>query len=219
MASFGHVAVGLLAARLHGGATAGTAGGRPRCSWWTLAAFAALAELPDADVVMVALGAHDRGAVGHRGASHSLLVAITAGALCGLLARRLGWPALRTAVAAALAVASHGVLDAFGEGGRGILLLWPLSGARFMSPLRLLPDAPRGLGFLSLRGLFDVALEFVLFFPLTAFALWPRPEAAAHRVVVAGPTAAPARAAEVTAAPRQQRQPPDRCEPPARSTG
>jgi inner membrane protein len=170
MASFGHLAVGLLAGRLHGGAENAT---RPRASAGTMLAFAALAVLPDADVVVVACGIPDEGAGGHRGASHSLLLAVTIGLTSALIARRFGWPVVRTAVAATLAVASHGVLDAIGEGGRGIPLLWPLSDERFMSPWRVLPDAPRGLKMLSRHGLFDLAIEFVVFFPLTAFALWP----------------------------------------------
>ena len=100
-------------------------------------------------------------------------MAVAIGLLSGLVARRFGWPVVRTAVAATLAVASHGILDACGEGGRGIPLLWPLSDARFMSPWRLLPDAPRGMKMLSRAGLLDLAVEFAVFFPLTAFALWP----------------------------------------------
>src|SRR3954451_25460344 len=149
MASFGHVAVGLFAGRLHGGRRrdpdgAGGAGGGGRC-WMTLALFGALAELPDADVFLVMLGASDTGAAGHRGASHSLCAAVIAGALCALAARRLGWPRLRSAVVGTLAVASHGLLDAIGEGQRGLPLLWPFSHERFLAPLWVLPDAPRGL--------------------------------------------------------------------------
>jgi inner membrane protein len=170
MASYGHLAVGLLAGRLHGGADSSR---DERTSAGTLLFFAVLAELPDADVVGVALGVRDLGAFGHRGASHSFLTAVAIGLLGGLCARRFGWPAVRTAVAATLAVASHGILDACGEGGRGLPLLWPLTDARFMSPWRMLPDAPRGLSMLSRHGLLDLAVEFVVFFPLTAFALWP----------------------------------------------
>lgn len=176
MASYGHLAVGLLAGRLHGGTdTARTPwnGTDQRTSAGTLLFFAALAELPDADVLGVACGVRDLGCFGHRGASHSFFVAVAIGLLSGLAARRFGWPAVRTAVAATLAVASHGILDACGEGGRGIPLLWPLSDARFMSPWRVLPDAPRGMKMLSSAGLLDLAVEFAVFFPLTAFALWP----------------------------------------------
>src|SRR5262245_61653671 len=121
MASFGHVAVGLLTGRLHGGGRdrgdgrpSGDGGGtkRPRpSSWKTLIVFAGLALLPDADVLLVAFGACDNGACGHRGASHSLPLAIAVGLLGALVAWRLGWPVLRTFVATTCAVASHALLD------------------------------------------------------------------------------------------------------------
>src|SRR6187399_1994294 len=148
MASFGHVAVGMLTGRLHGGSgdekKPGADGQRRRpCSWATMAFFAGLALLPDSDVMLVALGTCDAGACGHRGASHSLPVAIAIGLLAGLFARRLRWPVLRTALATTCAVASHALLDVLGAGGRGLPLLWPFSDARFMSPVRIFPDAPR----------------------------------------------------------------------------
>jgi inner membrane protein len=181
MASFGHVAVGLLTGRLHGGGgrgggerKAGDGGGRRPCSWATMLAFAGLALLPDADVLLVALGACDQGACGHRGASHSLTAAILIGLVVGCLARRLGWPVLRTIVASTFAVASHAVLDVLGAGGRGLPLLWPFSDQRFHSPVRIFPDAPRGLALLSLPGATNVAIELVVFLPLMLYALWPR---------------------------------------------
>jgi inner membrane protein len=185
MASYGHLAVGLLAGRLHGGSDSSR---DARTSAATLLFFAALAELPDADVFGVACGVEDFGPFGHRGASHSFCTAVTIGLLSGLLARRFGWPAVRTAVAATLALASHGILDACGEGGRGIPLLWPFTDARFMSPWRMLPDAPRGMRMLSRPGLVDLAVEFAVFFPLTAFALWPsRPALLRRKTPLANP--------------------------------
>jgi inner membrane protein len=195
MASYGHLAVGLLAGRLHGGEDATR---DERTPAGTLLFFAALAELPDFDVFGVACGLEDHGPFGHRGASHSLITAIALGLFCGLIARRLRWPAMRTAVAATLAVASHGILDACCEGGRGIPLLWPLFDGRFMSPWRILPDAPRGMKMLSRPGLLDLAVEFVVFFPLTAFALWPGRPPLLRRRATAPPAvaAAPALATE-----------------------
>jgi inner membrane protein len=203
MASYGHLAVGLLAGRLHGGGDA-TREQRPdqRASAGTLLFFAVLAELPDFDVFGVACGLQDAGQFGHRGASHSFITAIVVGLFAGLVAKRFGWPAIRTAVAATLAVASHGVLDVCGEGGRGLTLFWPLSDARFMSPVRLLPDAPRGWQMLSRHGLLDLAVEFLVFFPLTAFALWPgrppfwRRRSARPRAAAAARVPAPALSTE-----------------------
>jgi len=185
MASFGHVAVGLLTGRLHGGGgngdgngggAPGDSGSRARRpgSWTTLALFAGLALLPDADVVLVALGACDAGACGHRGASHSLPLALAIGLLAGYGARRLGWPVVRTIVATTFAVGSHALLDILCAGGRGLPLLWPFSSARFISPIRIFPDAPRGLALLSRPGAFSIAVEFAVFLPVVAYAIWPR---------------------------------------------
>ena len=183
MASFGHVAVGMLTARLHGGGRkdggatqAGSEGSSKRraCSWATLIVFAGLALLPDADVLLVTLGACDAGACGHRGASHSLPVAIALGLLGGLVARRLRWPVLKTILATTVAVGSHALLDVLGAGGRGLPLLWPFSEARFISPVRIFPDAPRGLALLSWPGMTNVAIEFAVFLPVMVFSAWPK---------------------------------------------
>src|SRR5689334_20997620 len=187
MASFGHVAVGMLTGRLHGGDKIGGdggGGGRPAgggargrsalCSWKTMALFAGLALLPDADVLLVALGTCDNGACGHRGASHSLPLALGLGILAGIAAWRGGWPVLRTTVPTTLAVASHALLDVLGAGGRGLPLLWPFTEERFMSPIRIFPDAPRGSGMLSRPGVMSLAIEFAVFLPVMLYAVWPR---------------------------------------------
>src|SRR5262249_51432225 len=135
MASFGHVAAGLLAGRLHGGAATTP---RRRTSWRALALFVGLAVFPDADVFLVTLGSSDGGPFGHRGAMHSFAMAIAVGAACALAARRWRWPVLRTALAGAAAVASHTLLDLLDAGGRGLALLWPLSNARHHAPWSLL---------------------------------------------------------------------------------
>jgi len=206
VASFAHVAVGMLAGRLHGKSVTSAAGAGRTTSepapsqtstlsllrrYWAVAGFALLAMLPDADVLLVALGTNDGGAAGHRGASHSLFFAAAVGVLVGLIARRLGARGLRTAVIAAIAVASHGLLDAVGEGGRGIPLLWPFCEQRFMSPWRFLPDAPRGLGFLSWSGVVNITVEFIFFLPFTAYSLWPRSRAAPVLTVIASSGADP----------------------------
>jgi inner membrane protein len=184
MASFGHVAVGMLTGRLHGGGKKGDGGGdrqpgggggrRGLCSWTTMALFAGLALLPDADVVLVALGTCDAGACGHRGASHSLPLALAIGILAAIAAWRVGWPVVRTMVGTTLAVASHALLDVLGAGGRGLPLLWPFTDARFMSPIRIFPDAPRGSALLSRPGVISVLIEFAVFLPVMLYALWPR---------------------------------------------
>ena len=139
---------------------------------------------PDADVFITSLGPHDSILAGHRGASHSLLMAATIAMAGGVLARRYGWNGIRTMLAVMLAIGSHGLLDALGEGGRAIPLFWPLSEHRFRAPWQFLPDAPRGLKFISWHGLVDAVLEFVYFLPVIILALWPRAGALVPRLAV-----------------------------------
>jgi inner membrane protein len=170
---------------------------RKRC-YTAILLFAVFSILPDADLIPVALGAHDWGAIGHRGASHSLVTALMVGLACGLFARRMGVPALRTAFAITVAVGSHGLLDTLGEGGRGIPLLWPFSSHRFMSPWRVLPDAPRVEDYLSRAGIISLLSEFGYFLPLMVYVLWPRKRSGAKTTAMT--EAAPAEAATAEAA-------------------
>ena len=169
MASFGHVAVGMAAAR--------ALGGDPRQG--ELAArmlgFAALSLLPDADVIGMHFGVPYGAPFGHRGATHSLVAALLV-ALAALGAARFArWSRPGKACAfVLLVVASHGCLDAMTDGGRGIALLWPFTDARFFFPWRPIPVAPIGVGLLSARGLHAVLVEVVAFAPPWIYAAWPR---------------------------------------------
>ena len=187
MASLGHLAVGLLAGRVQNDGR--TLQARPRSCTTTLIGFSLMAMLPDADVFLTPLGSHDSIVSGHRGASHSLLMAASIAIAGGLLARRYGWSGIRTMLAVMLAIGSHGLLDALGEGGRAIPLFWPLSDHRFRAPWQFLPDAPRGLKFISWHGLVDAVLEFVYFLPVIILALWPRAGALVPRLEVVLPAA------------------------------
>jgi inner membrane protein len=148
MASLAHVAVGVIAAR---------ADGRKR-AWLP---YVALSMLPDADVITFAMGIPYADAFGHRGASHSLFVAIVLGLLIGLFDRR--W---RTALLAGLVIASHGLLDTLTDGGLGAALFWPFSDLRYFAPWQPIPVAPIGLAFISPRGLWCLFVEALLTAPL-----------------------------------------------------
>ena len=133
MASIGHVAVGLTAARQ------GRASRWPALLFWS-----ALSLFPDIDVVGFLRGVPYGAPWGHRGATHSLAFALAGGILVGLGARWLKWPVLRTMVVATLVLASHGLLDTLTDGGLGAALLWPFSLTRFFAPWRPIPVAPIG---------------------------------------------------------------------------
>jgi len=174
MASLGHVAFGLAAGRLHAGARG------PRIA--SVLAFVLLATFPDADVLARSLGAGPGSPWLHRGALHSLLVAALAGAAAAALLGGLGRSRLRMALTAAVVAASHGLLDALTDGGRGVALLWPWDAARVFAPVRPIPVAPIGLGVASAWGVRVLTWELALFAPLVVFGLWPRRRAAANAV-------------------------------------
>jgi len=169
MPSLGHVAVGLAAGRFHAGDT------RSRVA--PTLAFTVLALFPDLDVLARHLGAGRGSAWLHRGALHSLIVATAAGLAAALVAGGLGRTRWRMAATAVLVAASHGVLDAFTHGGRGVMLLWPLSDTLYLAPWHLLPAAPIGLRLVSARGVAVLLQEAALFSPLLLYALWPAREA------------------------------------------
>jgi inner membrane protein len=72
-----------------------------------------------------------------------------------------------------LVMASHGVLDAFTDGGLGVALFWPATDARFFAPWRPIPVSPLGWRVLSPEGLGIILRECVLFLPAWLVVLWP----------------------------------------------
>ncbi len=170
MASIGHVLVGLAAARAHDHATSGPRSTRLRIVGAVF--FAQLALIPDLDVIGFRFGVRYEDVLGHRGASHALLVGLVAGLLIAWpLARALRATYAATAAAAIAALCSHGLLDMLTDGGLGAAILWPISDARFFFPWQPLPVAPIGRAFLSLRGAYCVLVEVVLLSPFLAYAL------------------------------------------------
>jgi inner membrane protein len=109
--------------------------------------------LPDLDVVAFSFGIPYEHEFGHRGFSHSFFFAALV-ALLGACAHR----SLDSSFGIAfgflfLATASHGVLDTFTNGGLGIALFWPWSGARYFARYQLIEVAPLSLSsFLSWYG-------------------------------------------------------------------
>ena len=129
----------------------------PRRLWVVLAG---LAMLPDLDVVAFALHVPYGSPWGHRGATHSLAAAVVVGLLAALALRRtlpLPWPLAWACFAAAMA--SHGALDAFTDGGSGVAFLFPFDDGRCFAPWRPLRVSPIGLHFLGTWGLATLASE------------------------------------------------------------
>ena len=153
MASLGHVAVGLAAARTYG------KGDRPH--WRSAVTWSALSMLPDADVIGFSLGVRYEDPWGHRGATHSFAFAVIVGAVVGLVVRRLDrrrslprrssepGNERRRALLATVVLATHPLLDTLTDGGLGCALLWPFDLTRYFAPWRPIQVAPIGLAFLS----------------------------------------------------------------------
>jgi inner membrane protein len=163
VASIGHIALGVAAARFRGQRSA-----------WSMALWATLSLLPDADVLGFSLGVRYADAWGHRGATHSLLFALVVGALVGWAAPLFGARRLKSGLLATAVVASHPLLDTLTTGGLGCALFWPFDPTRYFAPWRPIPVAPIGLRFFSSRGLAVAAVEMVLFLPCWLYAFWPR---------------------------------------------
>ena len=127
-----------------------------------MVAGAAAAIVPDLDVFILHLGIAYSYDYGHRGFSHSLLFAALAALAAACAFRPLQTTYLRAAAFLFVAMASHGVLDAFTNGGSGIAFLWPWSGERFFAPVQPIEVSPISLGrFFSERGLRVLASELV----------------------------------------------------------
>ena len=137
--------------------------------------WAALAMLPDLDVIGFAFGVRYADPWGHRGAAHSLMFALAIAAAIASVVRTAHVSRRRLFGLAALVLASHGLLDTLTDGGLGIALLWPFNLTRYFAPWRPIPVAPIGLAFFSPYGLFVSLTELALFAPVFAFATgWPR---------------------------------------------
>jgi inner membrane protein len=136
---------------------------RPRpmpALYWALAA--GLAMLPDVDVLAFSFGIPYGARFGHRGFSHSLFCALVFTLPVALLsARPLGllWWFLWGFFF--VVMASHGVLDAFTNGGMGIALLAPFDPTRYFFPWQPIQVAPIGMGFFSRWGLHALFTEFL----------------------------------------------------------
>ena len=148
----------------------------PRRLWWLGVVCAAA---PDLDVLGLALGVPYGDPLGHRGLFHSVpFAAAFAAAVTALAFPRVrpGFSRVRAWLYLFLATASHGLLDAFTDGGLGVALLSPFDERRFFAPFRPIAVSPLGVGaFLSARGVAVLESELLwIWLPcaLLGLALW-----------------------------------------------
>ena len=132
-------------------------GALPGKRW--IVAGAMLTVLPDFDTIGFRFGVEYGDLLGHRGLTHSLaFAAAVAGGLALFARRRRGSLFLYLF----LCTASHGLLDAFTDGGLGVAFFAPFDDTRYFFPWRPIEVSPIGLArFLGPRAL-DVLLSEVL---------------------------------------------------------
>jgi inner membrane protein len=164
MSTIGHPIVGLALARRFGG------GDSRRARVLIAAGLATLSLLPDIDVVLIRDERLEALLLGHRGATHSMVVAAVIALGCALIAGPLRLPKLGTAAIVFATLASHAVLDTLTMG-PGIAWLWPLTDAR-LPVYPLLPIGSLDIG--TPADLLPMLAEFIVFLPVLAYALWPR---------------------------------------------
>lgn len=117
-----------------------------------------LAIWPDADYASLLFEVRPNEIFGHRGATHSLVVAVALAALVALVVFRRQF--LRVFAFLAAVAASHGLLDAMTAGDLGVALFWPLTPARFHFPFALVASCPVGIDeYLGYWGLLTLANE------------------------------------------------------------
>ncbi len=180
MASLGHIAVGMAAGRLWTGLAAHPRSGRPGALARAMVAFSALSLAPDLDVIAFRFGIPYGAPWGHRGAGHSIFLALVLASIAAvatqLTPEQIAERQTRTALwllCAGVAI-SHGLLDTLTDGGLGIALLWPFSNQRYFAPWSPIPVAPIGARMLTWRGLCVVMTEALQFAPLLIWSVWPR---------------------------------------------
>ncbi len=109
--------------------------------------------LPDADVAGFFMKISYGHAMGHRGASHSLLFAGILGLSCALLAPWLHCKRRIAFLTGAFAAVSHIALDAATNGGLGVGIFWPWNETRYFLPWHPIEVSPLGIRrFFSARG-------------------------------------------------------------------
>lgn len=106
------------------------------------------AVLPDADVLAFLVGIPYGDPMGHRGMSHSLVFALCVGAVAVWGHVWLQSERVMAFLFVAVSMASHGLLDAFTNGGLGVAFFWPFSDVRYFFPNQPIEVSAIGLKYL-----------------------------------------------------------------------
>lgn len=130
--------------------------------------------VPDLDTIGFRFGVPYDDMLGHRGLSHSILFALLLGGVAAWALRarerqtrwQVAWLYLF------LATMSHGILDAFTNGGHGVAFFAPFSNARYFFPLHPIRVSPIGSRFFSAKGFLVLKSEAAwIWMPSAIFAV------------------------------------------------
>jgi inner membrane protein len=130
--------------------------------------------LPDLDTAAFHFGVPYSHMLGHRGLSHSLAFAalLSIAVMFAVSRNQSRSERVRIGLFLFIATASHGVLDAFTNGGLGIAFFAPFDDERFFFPIRPIEVSPIGAAFFSARGWNVLKSELVwVWVPTLAIAL------------------------------------------------
>jgi inner membrane protein len=129
--------------------------------------------LPDVDAIGYWAGIPYESPLGHRGFTHSLFFALAVALVATAILSKRGVPAGLAFGVVFVAAASHGILDAMTNGGRGVAFFSPFVNARYHLPWRPIRVSPIGVTpFFSARGLAVLRSELVwIWAPAAAAAL------------------------------------------------
>lgn len=111
--------------------------------------------IPDLDVIGFSFGVRYADMLGHRGLTHSIFFAVLLAALVTyILADRIGGFSLVPFTFLFVSTLSHGILDAFTNGGLGVAFFSPFQNERYFFPWRPIAVSPIGVArFFSDTGL------------------------------------------------------------------
>ena len=118
--------------------------------------------LPDVDVLAFSFGIPYEDQFGHRGFTHSFVFAGFVALIGALLYRMVAMDFMKTFLFLLVSTSSHGILDAFTDGGLGIAFFWPFSVERYFAPFRPMKVSPiDAYAFLSRSGMQVLSSEFL----------------------------------------------------------
>ncbi len=135
--------------------------GRDKIPTRLLVAAGMVSIIPDFDVIGLQYGISYGDQFGHRGFTHSIFFALMMAIIASLSNSYLQASKNICFWMVFIGCCSHGVLDAFTDGGRGIAFFWPITAERYFFPWQPIEVSPIGLSrFLTPRGLDVLISEF-----------------------------------------------------------